>query len=439
MTADQTNTDQDGILPEADAAESLRLMMRGSSVGKSTWRRLLPPSLCSVGFHFFFLSLVAVITVTFADDILQMSTWETAAASMQVVDESVGEIDFEPAAELERDYDVSGVEVSEGHRISEPTQVRYVPIQEEVFVPDPETGELKKIIVTKMVPITRLADQKQIASAGIGMVTASSQPETIQPKTDLEMLPVNVLGPKLRADLEMLPAHIEVEVPSKDAEVLFNGFKTQQKGTSRIYVTPPLNPTKKNFYELTVRWRQDQALIEWTRRVSIAGGGRVKVNFTEQAAPNDAPMPAGQPGSSGNDPFAPSNGIKGKQSGDNHQAGKPKQLAYLYIVRPGADAQIFFNGIQANFTTRTMSTRPQNMPDYMPTYIGVGTGHAVWFQTPPAPRSGHWDYRVMVRWTKEGKTTEDFIVVAVPAGNRIQVDFSSKPVTVVDITNGPAR
>src|SRR5262249_36630178 len=123
MTANQTDTDQNGLLPEPHAAESLRLMMRGSSDGKSTWRRLLPPSLCSLGFHFFFLSLVMVVTVTFADDILQVSTWEPADNSDQLVDKFAGTIDFEPEVKAEQDYEVSGIGEGAGDRPGVPPQV----------------------------------------------------------------------------------------------------------------------------------------------------------------------------------------------------------------------------------------------------------------------------------------------------------------------------
>src|SRR5262249_33585226 len=101
-------SDQAGLLPEPDSAETLRLMMRGSSSDRPWWRRLLPPSLCSLGFHLFFLSLVAVVTVTFADEILSTAAWEPETyASDYTID---NRLDYLNLTGMDRDWPVKDVD-----------------------------------------------------------------------------------------------------------------------------------------------------------------------------------------------------------------------------------------------------------------------------------------------------------------------------------------
>jgi hypothetical protein len=75
---DQAENDQAGLLPEPDATETVRVMMRGSINDKSWWRRLLPPSLISFSLHLFLLPFLLVITVTFADHGVGISSWSAS-------------------------------------------------------------------------------------------------------------------------------------------------------------------------------------------------------------------------------------------------------------------------------------------------------------------------------------------------------------------------
>ena len=99
--------DQTGLLPEPDFGETVHVMMRGSSSDRPWWRRLLPPSLCSLCFHLFFLSLVAVVTVTFADEILTSAAWEPETyASDYTIDNS---LDY-ALNSIERDVPIKDVD-----------------------------------------------------------------------------------------------------------------------------------------------------------------------------------------------------------------------------------------------------------------------------------------------------------------------------------------
>jgi uncharacterized protein YkwD len=93
--ADQPDDDKAGLLPQPDAAETLRLVMRGSASEQSWCRRLLPAGLFSVGFHLFFLPLLMVITVTFADSILGVVTLTTNDNHEQVDNDTMIDPDFD--------------------------------------------------------------------------------------------------------------------------------------------------------------------------------------------------------------------------------------------------------------------------------------------------------------------------------------------------------
>jgi uncharacterized protein (TIGR03000 family) len=73
-------------------------------------------------------------------------------------------------------------------------------------------------------------------------------------------------------------AEITVLVPA-DAEVFFDGTPTAQKGTQRLYVTPPLVVGKNYAYEIRARWPDGGKALDQTRKVEVTGGARVRVDF----------------------------------------------------------------------------------------------------------------------------------------------------------------
>jgi putative membrane protein len=77
-------------------------------------------------------------------------------------------------------------------------------------------------------------------------------------------------------------AQITLVVPA-DAEVFFDGHRTTQKGTERLYTTPPLAAGKEFHYEVVVRWTKDGKPAEEKRKVTVTGGGSARVDFTRPA------------------------------------------------------------------------------------------------------------------------------------------------------------
>jgi uncharacterized protein (TIGR03000 family) len=78
---------------------------------------------------------------------------------------------------------------------------------------------------------------------------------------------------------EQAPAEITLVVPA-GAKVFFDGAPTRSTGTERLYVSPPLVSGKKHHYVVLVRWQEDGKPVERTRKVPVAAGARVRVDFT---------------------------------------------------------------------------------------------------------------------------------------------------------------
>jgi uncharacterized protein (TIGR03000 family) len=76
-------------------------------------------------------------------------------------------------------------------------------------------------------------------------------------------------------------ASIQVVVPDPNAQVMFDGTPTQQRGTNRSFVTPPLNPDKESHYTITATWTENGQSVTRDRRITVQPGARVRVDFTE--------------------------------------------------------------------------------------------------------------------------------------------------------------
>jgi uncharacterized protein (TIGR03000 family) len=73
-------------------------------------------------------------------------------------------------------------------------------------------------------------------------------------------------------------AQIQLRLPSPEAEVRFDGQNTQQKGTMRLFTTPPLDGTYS--YQVTAVWQKDGQPITRDRTITVRPGASVMVDFT---------------------------------------------------------------------------------------------------------------------------------------------------------------
>ena len=75
------------------------------------------------------------------------------------------------------------------------------------------------------------------------------------------------------------PASIDVRVPS-EAEIWFEGARTNQTGSERAFVSPPLDPGGRYTYEFRARWFENGRAVLQTRRVPVQAGEQIVVDFT---------------------------------------------------------------------------------------------------------------------------------------------------------------
>jgi len=76
-------------------------------------------------------------------------------------------------------------------------------------------------------------------------------------------------------------ASIEMTVPA-NAEVWLDGQKSQQTGTARAFVTPPLERGQTFRYDLRVRWTAPgDIVVDVTRPIQVQGGRQTTVGFRQ--------------------------------------------------------------------------------------------------------------------------------------------------------------
>jgi uncharacterized protein (TIGR03000 family) len=94
-------------------------------------------------------------------------------------------------------------------------------------------------------------------------------------------------------------AYLHVRVSPPHAEISFEGSKTAQIGTSRLYVSPPLNQGQNYSYDIRVSWNNNGQVVTQDRKVIVRAGDRLSIVFREPANSTGA---ASTPKSSGANP-----------------------------------------------------------------------------------------------------------------------------------------
>jgi uncharacterized protein (TIGR03000 family) len=85
-------------------------------------------------------------------------------------------------------------------------------------------------------------------------------------------------------------ARVTVELPDPNAEVWFNGSPTRQRGATREFVSPAIQPDHDYSYDVRARWNEGGRMVDQTRTVHVQAGGSVMVNFA--AADNTGTSPS---------------------------------------------------------------------------------------------------------------------------------------------------
>ncbi|GIW79783.1 MAG: hypothetical protein KatS3mg105_1590 [Gemmatales bacterium] len=71
---------------------------------------------------------------------------------------------------------------------------------------------------------------------------------------------------------------ITVRVPD-DAKIWFSGQPTQQSGSIRKFVSPPLEPGKTYSYEVKASWNENGKTVEKTKTIPVRAGEHLTVEF----------------------------------------------------------------------------------------------------------------------------------------------------------------
>jgi uncharacterized protein (TIGR03000 family) len=73
-----------------------------------------------------------------------------------------------------------------------------------------------------------------------------------------------------------------VEVPDPNATVYFQGSQTTQRGTDRLFESPPLEPKRVYVYDIRARWTTPGGqTMDQTQHVEVHAGDRVTVDFPQ--------------------------------------------------------------------------------------------------------------------------------------------------------------
>ena len=92
-------------------------------------------------------------------------------------------------------------------------------------------------------------------------------------------------------------AYIHVRVSPPHAEIRFEGSKTAQIGSSRLYVSPPLNQGQNYTYDIQVSWKENGREVTQDRRVPVRAGDRLSVVFRALAGAARTSTLQARPGS----------------------------------------------------------------------------------------------------------------------------------------------
>jgi uncharacterized protein (TIGR03000 family) len=74
------------------------------------------------------------------------------------------------------------------------------------------------------------------------------------------------------------PVQIQMQVPA-DAEVWFDGVKTQQTGSEREFISPRLRPGREYVYQVHVRFSNGGQAMDQNRRLTVRAGDSVRLQF----------------------------------------------------------------------------------------------------------------------------------------------------------------
>jgi uncharacterized protein (TIGR03000 family) len=97
-------------------------------------------------------------------------------------------------------------------------------------------------------------------------------------------LPSTAVLPKPKGN----QAIVCVKLPDENAEVWFDGQKTESTGATRVFETPDLTPGKGYHFMVKAVWLENAQFVPHERTVAVSAGEVTKVDFTQPPVKNGA-------------------------------------------------------------------------------------------------------------------------------------------------------
>jgi uncharacterized protein (TIGR03000 family) len=79
-------------------------------------------------------------------------------------------------------------------------------------------------------------------------------------------------------------AYIHIRVSPPHAQISIQGAKTAQIGSSRLFVSPPLNQGENYQYDIRATWTENGKQITQDRTIPVRAGDRMSIVFREPAS-----------------------------------------------------------------------------------------------------------------------------------------------------------
>jgi uncharacterized protein (TIGR03000 family) len=86
-------------------------------------------------------------------------------------------------------------------------------------------------------------------------------------------------SPTSEAPKVQRPVQITIRVPA-EAKIWFDGDETAQTGTTRVFVSPLLDPGRDYQYEVRAQWKDGEGTVERTRRLRFRAGDTIALEFS---------------------------------------------------------------------------------------------------------------------------------------------------------------
>jgi uncharacterized protein (TIGR03000 family) len=103
------------------------------------------------------------------------------------------------------------------------------------------------------------------------------------------MPPADAEAPEKAPPSAPADASVKVILPDAEADIWFNGKRTATAGAVRSFSTPPLEPGRNYYYDVTAAWYQDGRLVTAQRTATVSPGRTTVIDFTRPAPRGKAP------------------------------------------------------------------------------------------------------------------------------------------------------